>query len=83
MWELMGYIMQDTAGTLDISWDDTFVCYIVNTVCLSFAISVAGLQGLQSFIFWTSSTCPQPRDFMFYGSSVFILLFQITSEPLG
>jgi hypothetical protein len=54
MWKSMGYLMQDTAGTLDILWDDTFVClfvcYIVNIACLSFANTVAGLQKSQSLI---------------------------------
>jgi hypothetical protein len=47
MCQLVGYLMQDTAGTLDILWDDTFICYTVNIVCLSSAISVEGLQESQ------------------------------------
>jgi len=58
MWDLLGYLVQDAAGTLGILWDDTFVCYIVNIVCLSFAISVADFQGSQSFVARTASTCP-------------------------
>jgi len=54
----MGYIMQDTGGTLDILWDNTFFCYIVNILGFSLAINVAGFQESQYVIVRTASIWP-------------------------
>jgi hypothetical protein len=72
MWELMGYLMQDTAGNLDILWDDTFVCYIVNIVCLSFSISVGGFARAQYLIVRTAV----------HALSHVILSFTLVQSPL-